>query len=1221
MVWLLAVVALAVGWQREVRGEEVKGAGGAGGGQGEVTLRCAPGTGAWGVSAQGDDPQGVTLRAALCSREDQPRSQTCPELTTLRFGADGALARADMASTPAAFQRCSLRWLTHLNGMAIYHDGQDLIGVDLDTLRVTTINPLPLKLTPEDGFVISHRGGAVVLESAARLIVLRPTPAGVEVELDLDLSGLITAPIWQRKYGKLLLLSGRQLRWWALDKDGLPTGQPQSRDLSPEVTPHDFTFDRNGLMVANRRQGRSSLAWYPFESDRAEIVLNATEQIRRVGALGDPERAVALTTDVLQADLTGIQPPWKQPRDLFTHRYWRVVEDTLADIGGPPGAMMMGAGDFFAVDGSSTPPPTSRNRIIIITTAESPWQRTTEFDLPTPGRMIAMTPTYLVTYHPTGDIALAVWRLDRSGLLRSVSRADYDRAGLEGLPSLASMSDDLFMLTDGQSHLAVFNAASAAFSVPVPPDATLTRQTEAHPRFTLITESSAAEPGAPLSVVRWHQLDSRGEHKVFTLGPVKPHDAFNTTTRWFGYCPPVVAGVEPSKRPLCALSFPAYERAQGSDAHLLSMLQTAPPSAPRPLQMPLTLAGASALMLLLISAWRLDWGRRAQHESTSTAAPPTELIPVDLDLNGELRTATMPPPDPQATPFSANRGLLTINPQGVRLSLPNHPDQQLAIDLDLDLTLTRQIDFANQTPGGLLTMTFFSNKNNQRQEIALDVQIPADVRPFEHIPYRDTLNAARTSWEAVIPLLENLKRHPNMQQTLYRKLTRQARPGETPTREPSGLIEVSHLLDPQGRRYITDDDWSGFVRPSRWQSWPVRMLLALSGGAAAALPLMMVHLGVEAPLTIAVVSLSLGLPVTVLLWVGLSWGIWNRIHLLRFGRAVRGTWNGSDTLHFSLLDGRTFRLNRKLWERQDLLPVVLSDPRRPRFAVHFTGHRSVGTPQSSSPVGKVRRAWSGDTSRLLPLVVLFAGLFVLAYQTFWTVFPEPLPAAQLDAIVEEAAGKPMLMPCLATCQALPDPTKHAACATQCRQRQARLTFAPLVSLTADVTTDPGLLVKTQLDAFEEVLQPLIAAATATPETPTADLPTCDSLAAPLQALPRWTPALQGAIAAVYGASPALLKDSPALAAANARLDALQQTFLNPLCSPSPACLSNPDQSCPPPPACVGPTDTLRQALCTLAPAVSPIASVVAPAPSIPSPPPPASPASPPSPAAPSPPAR
>lgn len=1152
-----------------------------------TALLCVPGTGVWRTSKDVDGKPTTELAAALCATDKE--GLKCPDLVTLRFR-DGQPAHAILAQTPPTLRRCELEWQGSLDGLALYHDGEALLGVDPDRLRFVSVNPLPFKTTKDERFTMTDRPGGLVLFSNAERIVMLKTVAGgkalpkAEVLLDLDIKGLLVPPLWQ--HGRLLLLRPEKLQWWTLDAAGHPTGQPKDMAISPPLGPNDFGLDRFGMMTAYKRAGASvAVAWYPFDGERIAMGLNSTEIIRRVGVEGTPDTTALLTTDGPQADLMS---PWgvptKRPADRFTHRYWRPVDESFSGDGGRPGPMMMGAGPWIAVDGSP-PPPVSRSRVLIVNTSTDSWERTAEFDLDTPGRFVAMTTDYLVTFHPQGDKALMVWRLAAKGLIRSVTRADYDAAKLVGLPKFEQIggSGDLYRLTDDQGHIAIFDASKATITtvLPAPADGTYTRSSPMLGGRTLFEEvqgdpAKASAGDKTASVVRWHHVTERGERKSF--GPEAfTSEAFNATTRWFGYCPPQPADAATTS---CALTFPTYERAPGDDAHLLALIKTTSPP-DRPLETSLALIGGSVLVLLMVMAWRLDLGKRAHQESSSNANPPPELVVVDAEIDGSLRKAVMPTPeDPHAIPLAKERGVLVINREGLRLRLPNQPEIHLPIDADLDLALTRQIDFANHSAGGVLTLTFFSNKDNKRHELAFDVQLPPDVRPFEHIAYRNSMHAPRTTWEAVEPLLELLKRHPNMQQILYRKLTRQARPGEAPTREPSGLIEVTHLVDPKGRRYVTDDDWTTFIRPAAWHNWLIRLVLACGAGAGVGLTLMMVHIGTEDSKTTAVMTLSLAVPVAAALWVILSWGIWNRLHLLRFGRAVQGQWLDEKTLQYSLLDGRTFRLGRSLWENQDLLPVVLSDPRRPRFAVRFNGHRSLGEPQSSAPVGDMKRAWSLNAMRLFPVVAAFGGLFYLGFRTFQAVFPEPLPAARLEFIAAEAAqnNTPMLPPCVQVCQEFKDPARRATCETQCTYRQTRIALSPLAPLDQEVSTDPGEFVETQFKAFDEGLRAL---------NPPQPAPPCDAIAPLIQAIPRWTPRFQETLGKTYGA-PRMMSTSPTFAAFNNRITDLAESTVRPLCSPSAACLSNPDKHCAAPPPCTGSVDKLRDALCTLAPALTPI---------------------------------
>jgi len=398
--------------------------------------------------------------------------------------------------------------------------------------------------------------------------------------------------------------------------------------------------------------------------------------------------------------------------------------------------------------------------------------------------------------------------------------------------------------------------------------------------------------------------------------------------------------------------------------------------------------------------------------------------------------------------------------------------------------------------------------------------------------------------------------------------------------------EVSLVLavDHKGRRYVTERDAEGFVHRGLTQL-PWRLGLSVLLGAGVAFGLGFSKLIVE-PLGPALVWwAALIVPSAVMSWLVLSWGAWNRLYLLRFGDATEGEWYDTGTarqsLCYTLPDGRTFRMGRRQWTTADLVPVVLYDPRRPRFCAQYTGNGVLAI-QTRTTHGKLSgNAVTHDLGlMLLSLLAVGAAAGVIA-SSFFQAFPDDLTSWHLGRMEAQAQAQhlPFAEVCLETCAR----EGGATCADQCHHRQLHLIFkAAGIAFERDPALLPSDVVRAQRSQVEAVVAELAEA----------EGHHCDAMATKVAASAVWSQALESAFREVYGREGHL--GDPALAAEEQALAALVEDRVWPLCAPQEGCARG--EACLAPPKCKGDTQLLRGQLCGLAAATLGIGPEAVPAP-------------------------
>ena len=1136
-------------------------------------VHCVPGTGAW-----AKDGDVLELRAALC---DTDPKMTCPDFATLRFEGGGEPAVTKLAATPEALQRCRLTWQGALGATALYSDGETLLSVDVNTLQV-----------------VSRKKSKAVYEVEQRGKHLLWREKGGLKLLGVDAQGAIKT-LFEVKYKDALLLEWsddalfliepRLIRRWSLDADGVPTKLVVERKLPVSLIKDRYALSPDGVLTFNPRS-KGTAIWYSFDGAEESRTARGNDQMYGVGG-GSRAGAVVSEGDLY---LKFFVPRRRGDGWTLAYHYVKRRSASLrhrlilaAERSAPstrPGPMVLSQGDYFVVDGRYSTiggkkhrPPARGGFAVINVEADdqSNLQIVGSVDFKHPGLISALDADHVYVFHTTGPDAITMWKLgsqlggptDKAGAalpLKTITRADYDALGLTGFPEFKALGAGRFLLSDKKDRLAVLDVESATVSVRSTEKLAggekegLRRVVGDQYFYDIVT-------GSPPRVSRWVQIAfSSGKTGVLTT-PSKTVDAFDVGIRWFGYC---VKG-EP-----CALEFKAIERAPGDNEHLRGGDFPLAPEPNRPLLLPLILIAVTLLLLIIIVAWRLGWRRKMEQRVMSEGALVGQIVPLDVVIEDEFyRSEIGKPRHPYS--LSPHRGILRIKGDLMSLEIPNSPVITLPIEQHLLAEITRLVDFAQVSAAGLLGIKIEPGSLGVGKAVQFNVEIPGDVRVFERVLYRNDKLALRVSWEAFLPLVEVLRERRDLRETFYRKLVRSAHDGEMPIDEPSGIVSAM-MLDELGRRYITRQDRDVFIRRFRWTRWPFRLVYTLLVASGVALTIGYTYLKTEPLMIKGVLTLSLVLPVAALSWVFFSWGTWNRLRLLRFGNAVQGVWRDNNTLLYTLLDGRTYRLRRKPWNQVDLMPLVLCDPRRPSLAVQFTGHRNLGDVPVSSPGPKDRPARSFDLLRLLVVIALFAGLQVGAVFLFEKLFPEPLPAETLDRLESDADGGAMLSPCLNLCATVRD---KEACRVQCQRRQLKLALERGgITLERDPDMTPGLLRAQQADRIDALFQSL------------RDAPaggSCDVLAEKIKETPRWDDKLQDIFNTAYG-DRELMKADPAFIKADQRLDALQSELFAPLCSPSKACLEDPAKGCPAPPACEGDPEGFKQALCGLAPAVRPI---------------------------------
>jgi len=382
------------------------------------------------------------------------------------------------------------------------------------------------------------------------------------------------------------------------------------------------------------------------------------------------------------------------------------------------------------------------------------------------------------------------------------------------------------------------------------------------------------------------------------------------------------------------------------------------------------------------------------------------------------------------------------------------------------------------------------------------------------------------------------------------------------------------LVDSKGRRMLTDHNTDDFLNSTLTQV-PWRLGMSMIAGGVVSIPLAFTTLLPE-PLEVALPFwMSLGLPAASAVWFVMSWRMWNRLHLLRFGHCTEGQWFDSGTrkqsVCYSLPDGRTYQMKRGQWTRPDLVPIILYDANHPKLAVQYTGN-------GQFPVGIRREVKSltgtANTTRMfsfLVVTVALLGVGFMGFSAFQKAFPEPISEGALRRL--EGSGQKrvqLLQPCLALCKG-----RGESCEGICHRRQLRLILKDAgVELERDPNIDPTYFRLRQLDGLGTARAILGRSGEQ-----------CSVLAEELDALPRWTAALRLAFETTYGRLDEEANESQAdfksdeLRSTEDSLRQLYKEVFTPLCLPSDACLGGDFSACGPAPDCHGENAELKRALC------------------------------------------
>ena len=220
-------------------------------------------------------------------------------------------------------------------------------------------------------------------------------------------------------------------------------------------------------------------------------------------------------------------------------------------------------------------------------------------------------------------------------------------------------------------------------------------------------------------------------------------------------------------------------------------------------------------------------------------------------------------------------------------------------------------------------------------------------------------------------------------------------------KETSALI--IDIFDDKKRRMITDRDIKYFLEESFHSKRHVRILtsliVAIGVSAAVALP----YFRDDAPATFLSWVAVLSAPAFALVWTVMSWTYWNRRYLLRYGCIVEGKWlncaKPNQSISYVPEAGKSFELSRNQWHRADYVPIVIFDPRRPEFAIQYTGeseHALTALEFESAAGEPPKGACCFDIARLAIVALVFAGIVCATQTMFHAAYPGTLSEWRLQ---------------------------------------------------------------------------------------------------------------------------------------------------------------------------------------------------------------------------------
>lgn len=1108
---------------------------------------CLADTGSWEKTSKG-----WTLQGALCFDD---ASATCPDFATFTFSPSGEV-EVSRASTPLRLRPCTLTAQGGVGRFALYHDGKQLIAVDGQSLKMVWQHPAP---TP---YEVSYHTPYTVLLNKSKLLILRATKQQPKIILETEVNEPLEV-VWQKS--RLVLVQASSLRWWPLTPDGIGKEKSTKYLGKSKLRRGRYALDNYGLI---RPSGNRAIRYYRFDPPDGgdysyRSTINETDEVRFVG--GWPDRAIALTSEGNLLRVVARTSTARQTLNSkrYEHKYWKLTQDDEGPADNPR-TLAAGAGPWLAIDGGRN------NQAMILDTREYTWEVFHKaLDFEGPSQMVHMDIARLIVAHDSQSQALSIWSVVEGRKLHNLSRADFQKAGLQSFHDLEPLSDDNrhLLIRDPRGAAAILDATTGKLSPirPVAGGGLAPNHWKIQPQVLVLTEISPASKSAPSRVLAWHLVERDSAFAFQPKGTIV--DALSPRERWFGYC---IGGAS------CKLSLPNVKRAPGDDSNILADVTLDSPDQ-KPVSFPTTVILVSLLLLIIVMLWRLDFRRVPVPIATRQEPSGTPIVPLTLRIEDTEHTFA---PNTSEAPAASPA---TLAFDGSTLALTEGDDTQ-TLNAPFKLQITRQSDPEQLTRGGLITVTFKPVDDEERTElIEFHIELSDKQRALERLSYRSTALMPRMSWSQFETLREALREHKALDNDPQRALVRKARDDEDPASNPMTNL-MWKLRDKHGRRLVTEFDESEYLHRV-WTPLPWRLAISIGAALAVAIPVGFAHL-VTQDLSISLFFwAALALPVGVITWILISWGLWNRLHLLRFGHAVEGKWRESGTiqqsLSYTLPNGVTYRLRRGQWRRADLVPVVLYDPKRPRFAAQYTAHRSLNIVPSGDPTTDIRGATTTDMPWFPIVIAVLALPIVGGFFAFQQAFPQPLPEWTLQRVESNAEDDeiPMLAPCLGLCQSFSSESKRTECQQQCHHRQLRYVFKDAgKTLPGDPLVMPGQLRDEEVERLESLVSEL---RNADPSQ------SCDALAQRVNDEQRWSQSLQNAFQKVYGATASNLESDPLLVEVNQRLETLSTEFFSPLCQPPPTCLDDLEK-CVMPPSCAGPMEPLYQNICGLEAAVRPI---------------------------------
>lgn len=214
---------------------------------------------------------------------------------------------------------------------------------------------------------------------------------------------------------------------------------------------------------------------------------------------------------------------------------------------------------------------------------------------------------------------------------------------------------------------------------------------------------------------------------------------------------------------------------------------------------------------------------------------------------------------------------------------------------------------------------------------------------------------------------------------------------------------IIDIFDKKKRRMITDRDIHYFIEENFYSKRYFRILLSSLSSLGISIIVALPYFRDDTFDTFVSWVLVLSAPVFAFIWILVSWTYWNRRYLLRYGRIVEGKWlncaKPNQSIAYVPEAGKSFELSRNQWRRADYVPIVIFDPRRPNFAIQYTGeseHALTALNLDSTVQDPPKGASCFDVFRLFVVLLVLVGVIVATQIMFHAAYPGSLSEWRLQ---------------------------------------------------------------------------------------------------------------------------------------------------------------------------------------------------------------------------------